>query len=276
MIIMMPEHRVKRTAKRLRQILRELGIDFKHLVCLELAVRMCGFDDWRHYLARDLDEPLSPFDEYLSDSEFAARDEFQVSVLETAGLGPVARKLLNRVNPTGSWSGTVEPLLTELLGDTAQMKASLAGAGDSVRVRLVAAVAAGAGTKATAEAMGVPYREAQRWIEAWREHGAVAPRKFGSRSKLDEHEDFLRQLVDERPSIKLDGIRDALAQRDVRASNTAIWNALERFGIALAGRRARQSADTTKLTPNTTSHERTANEDQRTVHAEDTRADASE
>jgi transposase len=260
MIIMMPEHRVKRTAKRLRQILRELGIDFKHLVCLELAVRMCGFDDWRHYLARDLDEPLSPFDEYLSDSEFAARDEFQVSVLETAGPGPVARKLLNRVNPTGSWSGTVEPLLTELLGDTAQMKASLAGAG----------------TKATAEAMGVPYREAQRWIEAWREHGAVAPRKFGSRSKLDEHENFLRQLVDERPSIKLDGIRDALAQRDVRASNTAIWNALERFGIALAGRRARQSADTTKLTPNTTSHERNANEDQRTVHAEDTRADASE
>ncbi|WLA64923.1 hypothetical protein [Bradyrhizobium diazoefficiens] len=131
----------------------------------------------------------------------------------------------------------VEPLLSGLIDQTARMKASLDNAGDGVRVRLVAAVAAGAGTKATAEAMGVRYREAKRWVEAWREAGAVAPRKFGYRSKLDDHEDFLRAVVAQRTGIKLDEITEALAERGVKTSDTAVWNALERFGITLAGRR---------------------------------------
>src|SRR5262245_59929772 len=48
MIIMMPEHRVKRAAKRLQKVLRELGIEFRHIKCLELAARLCGFDNWSH------------------------------------------------------------------------------------------------------------------------------------------------------------------------------------------------------------------------------------
>jgi hypothetical protein len=52
------------------------------------------------------------------------------------------------------------------------MKASLAGAGDSVRNRLIAAVAAGAGAKATAQAMGVPYRESLRlFVDRFRDYG---------------------------------------------------------------------------------------------------------
>jgi transposase len=127
-------------------------------------------------------------------------------------------------------------LLSGLIDKTAHRKASLTDAGDGVRVRLIAAVAAGAGTKAIAEAIGIPYREAKRWVEAWREAGAVAPRKFGKVSKLDAQEDFLRKLLDEQPNIKLGEIREALGQQGVRTSNTAIWNKLERFDIALAGR----------------------------------------
>lgn len=131
----------------------------------------------------------------------------------------------------------VEPLLTQVVDERAEKKSLLVEAPETVRTKFIAAVIAGAGPKATAEAMGLPYRKAKRWVEVWRETGAVAERKFGHRSKLDDHEDFLRKLVDERPNIQLDEIREALRERQVSASPTAIWNALERHGIQLAGRR---------------------------------------
>jgi hypothetical protein len=85
MIIMMTENRRKDMTKRLRRVLRGLGVDLRHTDCLELAARLCGF---------------------------AARDAFQMAVLETAGLGAVARELLDRANPTGSWAKqpTEEPV----------------------------------------------------------------------------------------------------------------------------------------------------------------------
>ncbi|MCA1411706.1 hypothetical protein I6F30_11220 [Bradyrhizobium sp. NBAIM20] len=104
MIVMMSEKRMKGLAKRLRKVLRGLGVEFKHYACVELAARLCGFQDWRHFLSRDLEAPLSLLDEDLSEEDFAARDAFQMRVLESAGLGAAARELLDRANPTGSWS----------------------------------------------------------------------------------------------------------------------------------------------------------------------------
>src|SRR6202021_3837078 len=48
--------------------------------CLELASRLCGFENWYQYLRRDLTEPLSPLDENLSDAHFTERDQFQMGV----------------------------------------------------------------------------------------------------------------------------------------------------------------------------------------------------
>jgi hypothetical protein len=106
MIIYMSEKRARDAAKRLRKVLRELGIDSRHTECLNLAGRLLGFNDWYHFLRHDLDAPLSALDEQLSDAEFAARDEFQMAVLAAAGHGAVARELLDRANPTGSWGRT--------------------------------------------------------------------------------------------------------------------------------------------------------------------------
>jgi hypothetical protein len=103
MIIMMPEHKVKGAAKRLRKVLEGCGIEMRHLQCLEIAARLFGFDGWLHYRARDLQAPFSPFDHDLAEDEFAVRDAFQMGVLNAAGLGAVAREVLDRVNPTGSW-----------------------------------------------------------------------------------------------------------------------------------------------------------------------------
>jgi transposase len=81
--------------------------------------------------------------------------------------------------------------------------------------------------------------------------GAVAERKHGYRSKLDEHEDFLRKLVDGQPKIKLTEIHEPLTDYGVKTSRSATWNALKRFGIGLADRDARNAADVEKLIADT-------------------------
>jgi hypothetical protein len=119
MIIMMSENRLKSVAKRLRKVLRGLGVDLKHTGCLDLAARLCGFKGWYVYLNRDLDVPLSLLDDDLSEEDFAARDAFQMGVLDAAGLGAVARELLDRANPTGSWSrqSAEEPVWEAVAGN---------------------------------------------------------------------------------------------------------------------------------------------------------------
>jgi hypothetical protein len=104
MIIYKSENRVKRSAKLMQKILRELDVDLKYTACLNLSVQILGFENYSHFCRRDLDAPLCPLDEELSDAAYLLRDEFQMGVLGAAGLGAVARELLDRVNPTGSWS----------------------------------------------------------------------------------------------------------------------------------------------------------------------------
>lgn len=104
MIINMPASRVKRTAKRLRIILFAHGIKLTQGRGRDLAARLYGFDGWRHFLESDRRKPNSSFDEDLSETAFFERDAFQMNVLETSGLGAIARELLDRVDPTGSWA----------------------------------------------------------------------------------------------------------------------------------------------------------------------------
>jgi hypothetical protein len=102
MIINMNVSRVKGAARRMRKILRRLDFEFSHMECLEITVRLLGFENWQRYCQRG-PAPLSPLDENLREAEFVARDEFQMKVLAAAELGSIARELLDRVNPTGSW-----------------------------------------------------------------------------------------------------------------------------------------------------------------------------
>jgi hypothetical protein len=113
MIIYMSANRVKRSARRMQAILSEHGADLKYVPCLNLVVRLLGFDNYTHYCKRDLDAPLSLLDEQLSDADFAARDEMQMGVLAAAGLGQVARELLDRGNPTGAWGSRAAENMVE-------------------------------------------------------------------------------------------------------------------------------------------------------------------
>jgi len=110
MIINVTPIRLKQAAKRLKTILHAMGFDISHTGSLELTARLFGFETYRLYCIRDF-AALSPLDEELPENEFQARDEFQMRVLEEAGYGQVARELLERVNPSGSWSkGSTEPV----------------------------------------------------------------------------------------------------------------------------------------------------------------------
>lgn len=104
MNIIMTDDRMRQMAKRLRKVLRGLGVELRHTDCLNLAANLCGIENWKHFCQRNPDEPLSPLDEEVSEEEFTARNAFQMSVLTSAGLGEVARELLDRANPTGSWA----------------------------------------------------------------------------------------------------------------------------------------------------------------------------
>jgi transposase len=187
------------------------------------------------YLARDVRELAAT---YIFVPEISRRSGMHprraASWLQSKGLRPAFTLQENR--DFGFLRSAVEPLLAEFTIETDRLDATLAAAGDTIRTRFIRAVAAGAGPKATAEAMGLDYRQAKRWLEVWRETGAVAERKFGYRSKLDEHESFLRQLVADRPTIKLAEIHEAITGRGVTTSKTSVWNALERFGIELPDR----------------------------------------
>jgi transposase len=197
------------------------------------------------YLASDVREFAAT---HIFVPEISRRSEMHprraASWLRSKGLHPAFALQDNR--DFGYLRGAVEPLLAEFTIETDRLNAALAATGDTIRTRFIKAVASGAGPKATAEAMGLPYRQAKRWVEVWRETGAVAVRKFGKVPKLDEHEGFLRQLVDQQPNIKLDEIHDALSERGVKTSKSSVWNALKRFEIELADR-ARRPADVQSL-----------------------------
>ncbi|MDH2386395.1 hypothetical protein [Bradyrhizobium sp. CER78] len=191
---------------------------------------------YTHYLASDVQALVA---KYIFVPEIARRADMHprrvVSWLRSEHVAPSISLQENR--DFGYPRSVVDPLLIALIDKIACMKASLAEEADGARTRFIAAVANGAGPKATAKIMGLPYRKAKRWFEVWRETGVVAARKFGTISKLDAEEGFLRQLVAEQPSIKLAEVHDALDKRGVKTSSSAVWNALERFDIRLGGRR---------------------------------------
>jgi len=99
-----------------------------------------------------------------------------------------------------------------------------------LRVRVMADVDGGLGTKAAAE----KYRVSADWIRKLkrlrRETGSFAPRqqRVSHATKLDKDLPRLEQLVKERPDATLKELRAALG---CQASISCIWRALRRLQI---------------------------------------------
>jgi transposase len=136
----------------------------------------------------------------------------------------------------------VAPLILQQTATEVKYATALPGQTDSIRTRLIKAVANGAEIKATAKKLGVEYRVAVRWVTKWKSTGLLEPEKHGVKSPLDQQIEFMRELIAKTPDIPLLEIQAALTQRGVKRSQSAVWNCLERHGIELGGRRKRQDA----------------------------------
>lgn len=108
-----------------------------------------------------------------------------------------------------------------------------------LRERIIAAFRAGGTTKkAIAERFGVSYGAVRNLIAQWEETGKIAPRYSnctGRPAKIGSQEqERLRELVDTRPDMTLEELRDAVG---VDCTPEAIHYALKRMGITFKKRR---------------------------------------
>lgn len=113
--------------------------------------------------------------------------------------------------------------------------------GMDLRRRVIAAIDAGMSARAAAARFSVGASTAINWHRRWRERGMLEAGRQGKprRSKLDPHEAFILELVEERKDIALHEIAEALAaERGVATCPASVWYFFSRHGLTFKKRRA--------------------------------------
>jgi transposase len=101
-----------------------------------------------------------------------------------------------------------------------------------LRERVVDAVEAGASRRETAEQYGLSPSAVILWMQQWKATGSIEPKPVGgSTSPLEDHAEFLLDLVAERPDLTLDEIVVAMAKAGIAGSRTAVWRFYERHAV---------------------------------------------
>lgn len=138
----------------------------------------------------------------------------------------------------GFWRREVEKPLAELEALHVRRVAELKLAPDNERTRLIRAVEAGTPIHAAAKKAGIPYKKALICVDRWRDTGDWSVGKGGVRSLLEEHGDWLKEMMAKNPQLSLSGIHAALkAKHKVSTDDGTLIRWLDRKGIPLARRR---------------------------------------
>jgi transposase len=113
---------------------------------------------------------------------------------------------------------------------------------EDIRERVVAAVAAGASTRAVAARFGVAVSSVVKWTQRYRATGSVAPGKMGGHRKrvLEPHRAFIMERLGQTPHLTLHGLKTELAARGVKVSHNAVWQFLRREGLRFKKNAVRQ------------------------------------
>jgi len=107
-----------------------------------------------------------------------------------------------------------------------------------LRERVVEAVVAGASRREAAEQFGLSPSAVVLWMQLLEETGSVEPRPIGgSISPLEDHAEFLLDLVAEQPDLTLDEIVAAMAEAGIAGSRTAVWRFYERHEVTFKKKR---------------------------------------
>lgn len=103
---------------------------------------------------------------------------------------------------------------------------------EDLRARVIAAIEAGSSARAAAARFGVGVATATRWHSRWRETGSYSSLPQGAvgrGSRLDEHEDYIAELIKNEPDIRLAELRKRLQkERNVSISMSALSRFLRR------------------------------------------------
>ncbi len=116
---------------------------------------------------------------------------------------------------------------------------------DDLRMRVVAAVEAGASRRQAAARFGVSVSSAIRWVRRWRDWGEVGARPQGGdrrSGRIEAQAGVLLSQVEERPDVTLTELQAVLRERGVAVGIATLWRFFERRGISFKKNRARRRA----------------------------------
>jgi len=117
------------------------------------------------------------------------------------------------------------------------------GYSTDLRVRAVSIVEEGESAREAARVLNIGASTAIRWIERWTTTGSVAakPGTGHCRSPLEQHKQWLLDLVAAEPDLTLNEIRARLArEKKLKSGTTSIWRFYERHEIVFKKNSARR------------------------------------
>ena len=106
-----------------------------------------------------------------------------------------------------------------------------------LRERVIDTVVSGASRREAAEQYGLSPSVVVLWMQRWKATGSIeAQPTGGSTSPLEDHAEFLLDLVAEQPDLTLDEIVAAMAKAGIAGSRTAVWRFYERHEVTFKKR----------------------------------------
>ncbi len=118
---------------------------------------------------------------------------------------------------------------------------------DDLRIRVLEGISGGLSTRKAAKRYGIGISTAGAWYRRYLETGEVSARKQGKPpgSKLDDHTDFVLNLVKNQPDISLGEITEALiSESGVSVCPSTVWYFLDKHGFSFKKNRSRRRTGT--------------------------------
>ena len=120
------------------------------------------------------------------------------------------------------------------------------GYSTDLRTRAVALVEAGESRREVARLIDLAASTTIRWMDLWRTTGSVAakPGTGHSHSPLEQHEQWLLDLVTAEPDLTLDEIGTRLAStKKLKVGRTSVWRFYDRHRITFKKNTARRRTE---------------------------------
>jgi len=103
-----------------------------------------------------------------------------------------------------------------------------------LRVRVIAAVVAGASRREAGDRFEISPSSSVRWLQRWEESRSAEPKpRGGSTSPLEEFATEILALLEEQPDLTLKETIAELSKRRIRTSRSSLWRFLDRHDITL-------------------------------------------